>query len=48
LAPDVLPAGADGFNVYFGLVTPGSSGACDDLTQSASIARTQVLASTFK
>jgi hypothetical protein len=47
LTPDVLPAGSADDNLYFGLVTPGASGACDDLTQSTSIARTQVPASMF-
>ncbi|HEX3461133.1 MAG TPA: hypothetical protein VHT49_09525 [Acidimicrobiales bacterium] len=42
LTPDVLPAGAGQFDIYFGLVTPGVTGACDDLTQSTSIARTRV------
>jgi hypothetical protein len=45
LTPDVLPAGSAHYDLYFGSVTPGSSGACDDLTQSTSIARTRVPAS---
>ena len=45
LTPDVLPAGATHYDLYFGLVAPGSSGACDDLTQSTSIVRTRVPAS---
>ncbi len=42
LTPDVLPAGPAHYDLYFGLVTPGASGACDDLTQSTSIVRTRV------
>ena len=42
LTPDVLPAGPAHYDLYFGLVTPGVSGACDDLTQSTSIVRTRV------
>lgn len=42
LTPDVLPDGTGQFDIYFGLVTPGATGACDDLTQSTSIARTRV------
>jgi hypothetical protein len=41
LTPDVLPAGSANYNLYFGLVTPGSSGVCNDLTQSTSIVRAQ-------
>jgi hypothetical protein len=48
LTPDVLAAGADQFDIYFGLVTPGATGACDDLTQSTSIARTRVPGSVLK
>jgi hypothetical protein len=48
LTPDVLAAGADQFDIYFGLVAPGTTGACDDLTQSTSIARTRVPGSVLK
>jgi hypothetical protein len=45
LTPDVLPAGAADYDLYFGLVTPGATGVCDDLTQSTSIVRTRIAAS---
>ncbi len=45
LTPDVLPSGSSHYDLYFGLVTPGSSGVCDDLTQSTSIVRTRIPAS---
>ena len=45
LTPDVLPAGSAQYDIYFGLVTPGASGVCNDLTQSTSIARTRIPAS---
>lgn len=48
LTPDVLAAGSGQFDIYFGLVTPGANGACDDLTQSTSMARTRVPASQLK
>jgi hypothetical protein len=47
LTPDVLPADSAHYDLYFGLVTPGSSGVCNDLTQSTSIARAQVPMSMF-
>jgi hypothetical protein len=45
LTPGVLPAGSVYYDLYFGLVTPGSSGVCNDLTQSTSIVRTRIPAS---
>ena len=45
LTPDVLSAGPAHYDLYFGLVTPGASGVCNDLTQSTSIARTRIPAS---
>jgi hypothetical protein len=45
LTPDVLAAGSADYDLYFGLVTPGASGICNDLTQSTSIAHTRIAAS---
>jgi hypothetical protein len=45
LTPGVLPASPTHYDLYFGLVTPGSSGVCNDLTQSTSIVRTRIPAS---
>ncbi len=45
LTPDVVPHGSTHADLYVGLVAPGSSGACDDLTQSTAIARMELPAS---
>ena len=45
LTPDVVAHGSTHFDLYVGLVAPGSPGACGDLTQSTSIARMELPAS---
>ena len=42
ITSDVLSVNANQFDVYFGVVVPGASGTCDDLTQSRSIVMSEM------